>query len=145
MPDNLKSAVLKRAVGQAPVFNPRYMDFADHYGFSPVACNVGKGNEKGRVEAGVGYVKKNLLAGLDIADFKIMKPIADHWLDTVANVRVHKETGKKPVELFEEERLASGKKSPDFARIDGRPRPRCETVSRQAHHEGNPGKSAARP
>jgi hypothetical protein len=82
------------------------MDFADHYGFTPVACNVGKGNEKGRVEAGVGYVKKNLLAGLDIADFKIMKPVADHWLETVANVRVHGETGKKPVDLFEEERQA---------------------------------------
>jgi transposase len=104
MVDNLKSAVLKRAVGQAPVFNPRYVDFAGHFGFSPVACNVGEGNEKGRVESGVGYVKKNLLAGLDKADFKTMKPLADHWLDTVANVRVHGETGKKPAELFEEEK-----------------------------------------
>jgi transposase len=106
MLDNLKSAVLKRAVGQAPVFNPRYMDFAEHHGFSPVACNVGKGNEKGRVESGVGYVKKNLLAGLDVADFRTMKPTADNWLDTVANVRVHRETGKKPAELFEEEKQA---------------------------------------
>ena len=52
MVDNLKSAVLKRIIGRAPVFNPKYLDFAGHYGFSIAACNVGKGNEKGRVETG---------------------------------------------------------------------------------------------
>jgi len=78
MVDNLKSAVLKRIVGHASVFNPRYLDFSKHYGFSIVPCNVGKGNEKGQVESGVGYVKKNLLNGLDIPDFKIMKPVARH-------------------------------------------------------------------
>jgi transposase len=56
MVDNLKSAVLKRALGQAPVFNPKYAAFAQHYGFRIVPCHVGKGNEKGRVENGVGYV-----------------------------------------------------------------------------------------
>jgi transposase len=104
MVDNLKSAVLKRTVGQAPVFNPRYLDFAAHYGFTIVACNVGKGNEKGIVENAVGYVKKNLLNGLDIPDFKIMEPVARHWLDTVANVRIHGETGQKPVDMFHKEK-----------------------------------------
>jgi transposase len=103
MVDNLKSAVLKRIVGQAPVFNPRYLDFAAHCGFDITACNVGKGNEKGRVENGVGYVKKNLLAGLDIPDFAALAPTAAHWLDTVANVRIHGETREKPVVLFEKE------------------------------------------
>lgn len=104
MVDNLKSAVLKRIVGRDPVFNPKYLDFADHYGFSIVACNVGKGNEKGIVENAVGYTKKNLLNGLDIADFKILNPMARHWLETVANVRSHKETGKRPVDMFAEEK-----------------------------------------
>ena len=104
MVDNLKSAVLKRTIGKDPVFNPRYMDFARHYGFKIVPCNVGKGNEKGIVENAVGYVKKNLLNGLDISDFKIMKPLVQHWLDTVANVRVHGETGKRPVDMFAEEK-----------------------------------------
>ena len=61
MVDNLKSAVLKRVVGQSPVFNPRYLDFSQHYGFDIAACNVRKGNEKGRVENGVGYVKAIML------------------------------------------------------------------------------------
>ena len=54
MVDNLKSAVLKRTLGAAPVFNPTYADFAAHCGFTIAPCNVGKGNEKGRVEHGVG-------------------------------------------------------------------------------------------
>ena len=66
MVDNLKSAVLRRILGRPPVFNPKYLDFANHYGFAITPCNVGKGNEKGRVENAVGYVKKNFLAGLDI-------------------------------------------------------------------------------
>jgi len=104
MVDNLKSAVLKRIVGQAPVFNPKYLDFANYYGFTIAACNVGKGNEKGRVENGVGYVKKNLLAGLDIPDFAAIHPAARHWLDTIANVRIHGETREKPLVRFENER-----------------------------------------
>mgnify|MGYP000399417812 FL=1 len=104
MVDNLKSAVLKRTIGKEPVFNPRYMDFADHYGFRIIPCNVGKGNEKGIVENAVGYVKKNLLNGLDISDFKIMGPLVQHWLTTVANVRNHGETGKKPIDMFAEEK-----------------------------------------
>jgi transposase/DUF971 family protein len=104
MVDNLKSAVLKRALGQAPVFNPKYAAFAEHYGFRIVPCNVGKGNEKGRVENGVGYVKKNLLAGLDIVDFNLLAPAAKHWLDTIANVRVHGETRKPPLELWQSEK-----------------------------------------
>ena len=103
MVDNLKSAVLKRTVGCAPVFNPGYLDFANYYGFSIVACNVGKGNEKGRVENAVGYVKKNLLNGLDISDFSVMEPVAERWLDTIANVRTHGETGKRPLDMFKEE------------------------------------------
>lgn len=109
MVDNLKSAVLKRTVGCAPVFNPGYLDFANYYGFSIVACNVGKGNEKGRVENAVGYVKKNLLNGLDIPDFCVMEPVAKTWVDTIANVRIHGETGKRPLDMFKEESAHLGR------------------------------------
>lgn len=105
MVDNLKSAVLQRLLGQGPVFNPRYLDFANHYGFTIKPCGVRKGNEKGRVENGVGYVKKNFLAGLEIVNFEMLNPAGKLWLDTIANVRIHGETRKKPIELFAEERL----------------------------------------
>jgi transposase len=104
MVDNLKSAVLRRIVGHAPVFNPKYLDFANHYGFSIAPCNVGKGNEKGRVENAVGYVKKNFLSGLNIPDFSAIGPAVRNWLDTIANVRIHGETRQKPLDFFEKER-----------------------------------------
>ena len=104
MVDNLKSAVLTRVLGEAPVFNPKYLDFATHCGFTIALCNVGKGNEKGRVENGVGYVKKNFLAGLELPDFSALNPAARQWLDTVANVRLHSETREKPVQAWHTER-----------------------------------------
>src|SRR5438132_3959174 len=103
MIDNLKSAVLTRVVGEAPVFNARYLDFARHWGFDISPCNVAKGNEKGRVENGVGYVKKNFLNGLDFLDFSAVNPAAQVWLATIANVRIHGETHQRPVDLFEAE------------------------------------------
>ena len=104
MVDNLKSAVLQRMVGQAPVFNPKYLDFSRHWGFEIIPCNVRVGNEKGRVENGVGFVKKNLLAGLELPDFSAMQPAATVWVDTVANVRVHGATHQRPIDRFADER-----------------------------------------
>lgn len=100
MIDNLKVGVLSHPFGQRPIFNARYLDLAAHYGFEPVACNVRRANEKGRVENAVGYVKKNFLAGLDISSFAALNPAAITWRDTVANVRVHGETHRKPIDLF---------------------------------------------
>ena len=104
MVDNLKSAVLQRLVGAAPVFNPKYLDFSRHWGFEISPCNVRAGNEKGRVENAVGYVKKNLLAGLALPDFSAMHPATAAWLGTVANVRIHRETHQRPIDRFEDER-----------------------------------------
>ena len=102
--DNLKSGVIEHLAGCAPVFNARYLDYARHCGFSISACNVAKGNEKGRVENGVGYVKKNFLNGLKLADFSAVNPAAQCWLDTVANVRIHSQTRQRPIDMFEAEK-----------------------------------------
>jgi transposase len=104
MIDNLKVGVLSHPRGQRALFHPRYLDLAGHYGFEPVACNVRAGNEKGRVESGVGYVKKNFLAGLEIPSFAAVHPAALQWRDTIANVRLHGETHRKPIEMFAEEK-----------------------------------------
>ena len=104
MIDNLKSAVLQRLVGQAPVFNPKYLAFSRHWGFAISPCNVRAGNEKGRVENAVGYVKKNLLAGLELSDFTALQPTAGVWVETVANVRLHAQTQQRPIDRFEHER-----------------------------------------
>ena len=99
--DNLKTGVLKHPFGERAVFNPRYLDFAAHYGFEARACNVRKANEKGRVENGVGYVKKNFLAGRDLPNsLGAVNTAARQWMDSIANVRDHRATRKPPVELF---------------------------------------------
>jgi transposase len=120
MVDNLKSAVLKRLVGTAPVFNPKYLDFSRYWGFEISPCNVDSGWEKGRVENGVGYVKKNFLAGQEFIDFSAVQPAAQLWVDTVADVRVHGATQRRPVDMFEEERAHLKRLNPagfDLARI----------------------------
>ena len=104
MIDNLKTGVLEHPSGGPARFHPRYLDFAAHYGFKPVACAVKKGNEKGRVESGVGYVKKNFLNGLELPPFSALNPAARQWMDTVANVRLHGETHCKPLERFTQEK-----------------------------------------
>jgi len=102
--DNCKTAVLSHALGQPPVFNPHYLDFCRHYGVAVKACGPGRANEKGRVENGVGYVKKNFLAGLEIQEFAQLNPAVRLWMETVANVRWHGETRRRPVDLLAEEK-----------------------------------------
>ena len=104
MVDNCKTAVLRNRRGQAPVINPAYADFAQHYGFKISACNVRAPHEKGRVENAVGYVKKSLLGGLPLSTLAGVQLAADEWRDQVANVRIHGVTGKPPVELFKQEK-----------------------------------------
>jgi transposase len=113
MVDNLKSAVLRRLTGVAPVFNPRYLDYARHHNFKIVPCNVAAGNEKGRVESGVGYVKKNFLKGTEFTDFSAVNPAAQLWLNEIANVREHGETHRRPVDLFAEERKSLRRPNPN--------------------------------
>ncbi len=51
----------------------------------------------------MGYVKKNFLNGLNISCFDVVNPAAKLWLDTVANVRLHGETRRRPCDLHQEE------------------------------------------
>jgi hypothetical protein len=110
--DDIEMPTLQRLAGAAPVFNPRYLDFARHHGFAIEACNVARGNEKGRVESGVGYVKKNFLHGLELTDFGTIRAAAQVWLDTITNLRIHGEAQRRPVDLLEQERPHLGSLNP---------------------------------
>jgi transposase len=100
MCDNCKTAVLSHPRGLAPLLNPRYADFAAHYGFTVKACNVRRANEKGIVENAVGYVKHNFLSGRPISQFDSLNPAVALWMEQVANVRVHGRTQRRPLDLF---------------------------------------------
>ncbi|WP_353849866.1 hypothetical protein [Accumulibacter sp.] len=64
----------------------------------------GEGQREGRVERGVGYVKGNFLSGLELPDFAALGQAAQVWLESVANVRVHRETHRRPTDLWADER-----------------------------------------
>jgi len=103
MVDNCKTAVLAHPVGGPATLHPRYLDMAQHYGFTIRPCAPHQPQQKGRVESAVAYVKKNFLAGLEPTSLDAVNHAARHWFETIANVRCHAETHQKPADLFRQE------------------------------------------
>jgi transposase len=103
MVDNCKTAVLSHPTGGPATLHPRYLDFAQHYGFTIKPCAPRQPQQKGRVESAVAYIKRNFLAGLELSSLPALSLAARHWLETVANVRLHAQTRQTPMELFRQE------------------------------------------
>jgi transposase len=76
--DNLKSAVLERR-GDAIRFHPTLLGFAGHYRFEPRPVAVARGNEKGRVERAIGYVRGAFFAARSFTDLDDLNAQADDW------------------------------------------------------------------
>ena len=100
--DNLKSVVLTR-FGPNIQFNRRFLDFAAHYLFNPSVCNVRSPHEKGRVENAARYVKNNFLAGRTFGSFTDCNQQATRWRDERANIRIHRTSKARPVDIFREQ------------------------------------------
>lgn len=73
--DNLKSAVLERH-GDVIRFHPTLLSLAGHYRFEARAAAVARGNEKGRVERAIRYIRDNFFAGRHWTSLDI---IGHHW------------------------------------------------------------------
>ncbi len=112
--DNLKTAVLDRAVGGVIHWNPHYLDFATYYGCTPHPCRPYRAQTKGKVERGIGYVRGNFWPGLTFTDLADLNEQARVWCDTVANVRVHGTTGVVPFARLADEGLPSLAGKPDY-------------------------------
>lgn len=78
--DNLKSAVLERQ-GQAIRFHPTLLEFAAHYRFEPRPVAVARGNEKGRVERAIRYVRDNFWPARQWTDLDDLNRQAEAWCD----------------------------------------------------------------
>jgi len=76
--DNLKSAVLERQ-GNAIRFSPTLLAFAGHYRFEPRPVAVARGNEKGRVERSIRYIRDNFFAARSYTDLADLNAQADKW------------------------------------------------------------------
>lgn len=112
--DNLKTAVITHSTGGGIRWNPRYLDFADYYGFTPRACRPYRAQTKGKVESGVRYVRGNFWLGLRFTDLADLNRQALGWLNGIANVRIHGTTGCVPFQRLPEEGLMSIEDKPDY-------------------------------
>ena len=100
--DNLTSAVTER-MGSLIRFNARFFAYLGHHTIRPHACNPASGNEKGRVEDGVKFVRSSFWAGRTFNNFEDLNMQAASWLGDFANKREHRSTRKVPALHFENE------------------------------------------
>jgi hypothetical protein len=100
--DGMKTVVQARK-GSLVSFNPRMLSYAAAKGFGVVACNPGKGNEKGRVERPIGFVRSRFWPGRHFKDLLDLNTQAATWRDDFANNRVHEIPGKVPSLVYQHE------------------------------------------
>jgi transposase len=99
--DNLKSVVLERD-GQLVRYHPRILEFAGHYHFAPQPCAPYRGNEKGKVERAIHYLRYSFFQARRFADIGDLNAQLAAWLDDVAMAR---QQGGRPVrDVFLDER-----------------------------------------
>ena len=84
--DNLKSVVLERR-GRDVLFHPRLLELSGHYHFLPQPCQVRAGNEKGRVERTIRYIRDSFWAGRTFTTLAECNRQAWQWRDEVAHQR----------------------------------------------------------
>jgi len=84
--DNLAAAVIER-VGAAVRFNPHYLELCAHYHSAPRPCAVARGNEKGRVERAIQYVRHSFFAARPFTTLEDFNRKALAWRDEVAHTR----------------------------------------------------------
>ena len=98
--DNLKSAVLERH-GDAIRFHPTLLDFAGHYRYEPRPVAVARGNEKGRVERAIRYVRDSFFAARSFTDIDDLNAQAEVWCNgQAADRRCPDEPARTVREVF---------------------------------------------
>jgi len=97
--DNLKVVVLRHDE-DGPLYNPRFLAFATHYGFKPWACLPRRPQTKGRVERKFDFVQKNLLNGRTFSTLAHLNEVTATWLTQVADLHVHRETKQRPIDRY---------------------------------------------
>jgi transposase len=101
--DNMKVVVLRHG-DEGPIYNPKFLAFATHYGYTVRACRVRRSQTKGKVERYFHYVEVNLLNGRAFQSLEHLNAVTLRWLAEVADVRSHRETKQRPIDRHAEER-----------------------------------------
>ena len=93
--DNMLTAVIERQ-GSLIRFNDAFLDFLRIFHITPIACNVASPHEKGKIENVIKYLRQNFWPLRTFTDLCDVNRQVKKWLDTVANMRIHQTTGKRP-------------------------------------------------
>jgi transposase len=102
--DNLRSVVLERR-GDAFHFHPRWLELSAHYHFATRPCRPARGNEKGRVERSIQYVRQSFFAARPFTTLEDFNRQALAWRDQVAHQRPWPGDDSRTVaQVFEEEK-----------------------------------------
>jgi transposase len=103
VPDNLKAAVVRAAFSptQSTALNRSYRELAKHYGFKIDPTPPRAAPKKGKVEAGVKYVKRSFFRGREGEDVTQVRRALEVWVHDVANERMHGTLQRRPAEVFE--------------------------------------------
>lgn len=99
--DNLKAAVSK-ADWYDPELNPKLQSFCRHYGTVILPTKPYTPRHKGKVESGIGYVKKNALKGRKFGSLSEQNQHLLFWENHVADTRIHGTTRKQVAMVFEQ-------------------------------------------
>jgi hypothetical protein len=106
--DNAKALVsCHDAATREVTFNGRFLAFARYWGVRPRACAPYRARTKGKDERGVGYVKRNAIAGHRFGSWAAMEAHLARWTREVADVRIHGTTGEAPLERFARDEAAA--------------------------------------
>jgi transposase len=102
--DRMKTAVIGEDSDGLVVYNRSLLDLARHYGFQPKACRPYRAKTKGKVERPFRYIREDFFLGGSFRSLDDLNAQLRHWLDTVANPRVHATTQRVVNEAFAEEK-----------------------------------------
>lgn len=95
-----QKAVVLRWEGQQPIYNPRFLAFAAHYEFRPIALR-GNPNARPNVERSFWTHERSFLPGREFRDLDDFNAQLAEWLATIVDVR--RRHGTTALERFAEE------------------------------------------
>jgi hypothetical protein len=120
--DNLKSAVLER-VAHAIHFNDRLLELSRHYHFEPRPVAVARGNEKGRVERAIRFIRDSFFAARSFKDVSDLNRQAIEWMTGIAAER------RCPQDKTLSVHDAFAQEQPKLLSLPGEPFPTDEVVT----------------
>lgn len=112
--DHMKTVVLGRDERGEVRWHPIFLDFARYWGFRPRLCRPYRAQSKGKVEAGIRYLRRSFLPGREASSLEDLRSQLRAWVASVANVRVHGTTHHVVREAWQAEQA-------HLQRLAGRP------------------------